>query len=87
LPDRPRLRLPPAKLDNGYMLVVVEHKGELYSLMTDSVGEVLTASADTIEKIPANLDSGWKEVASGICKLQDELLVIVDVRMLLHITP
>lgn len=81
---RKRLRLQP-KVDavQGGMFVVVEYKNELFSLMVDSVGEVLTASADAIEKAPANLSGAWKEVASGIYKLDGELLVIMDVEALL----
>ena len=63
--------------------VVVEHKGDLYSLMVDSVGEVLTASNSRIEKVPTNLNSSWREIASGIYKLDGELLVLVNVQSLL----
>ncbi len=83
-----RLRLPLDKMiaaaDSG-MFVVVEHRGELYSLMVDSVGEVLNISAADIEKTPANLDGAWKEVSSGIYKLDGELLVIMQVDSLLKI--
>ena len=65
------------------MFVVVEHKNELYSLMVDSVGEVLTASESQIEKVPGNLNGAWKEVASGIYKMAGELLVIIDIQTLL----
>ncbi len=68
--------------ENG-MFVVVEHKNELYSLMVDSVGEVMTVAAGAIEKTPANLGSAWKDVSSGIYKLDGELLVIIDVQELL----
>jgi purine-binding chemotaxis protein CheW len=80
---RRRLRLPAQESDAKHMFVVVEHKGELYSLMVDSVGDVLTASPAAIEKVPANLNGAWKEVASGIYKMSGELLVIVDVQTLL----
>lgn len=63
--------------------VVVEHKGDLYSLMVDSVGEVLTASSAMIEKTPTNLNSSWKDIAYGIYKLDGELLVLVNVQSLL----
>ncbi len=41
--------------------------------------------ADAIEKTPANVHGAWKEVASGIYKLADELLMIVDVKMMLSL--
>lgn len=80
---RHRLRLPPSAENVQSMFVVVEHKGELYSLMVDSVGDVLTAPPAMIEKVPANLSGAWKEVASGIYKMSDELLVIIDVQTML----
>ncbi|MCE2926101.1 MAG: chemotaxis protein CheW [Rickettsiales bacterium] len=82
---RRRLRLPQMDENAKYMFVVVDHKGELYSLLVDTVGDVLTAPSASIEKVPANLGGAWKEVASGIYKMSGELLVIVDVETLLKL--
>ncbi len=65
------------------MSVVVEHKNECFSLIVDSVGEVVSLPFDQLEKNPANLSGRWKEVASGIYKLQDDLLIILDIQKLL----
>jgi purine-binding chemotaxis protein CheW len=65
------------------MSVVVDHKGELYSLLVDSVGEVLSLPLARCEKNPANLAPRWKEVSNGIFRLKNELLVILDVQALL----
>ena len=67
------------------MSVVVEHDEELYSLWVDSVGDVLSLSMQDIEKPPANLPVQWRDVASGIFKLKDELMVIMDVAAVLDI--
>ncbi|MEQ1705382.1 MAG: chemotaxis protein CheW [Rickettsiales bacterium] len=82
---RRRLRLPERPEDTKSMFVVVEYRGELFSLMVDSVGEVMTVPYHSIEKSPANLGGEWKEVTTGIYKLSGELLVIVDVQSLLTI--
>jgi purine-binding chemotaxis protein CheW len=83
---RKRLNLPQQQAANASnMFVVVEHKNELFSLIVDNVGEVLTAQLGSIEKTPANLGGSWKEVASGIYKLSGELLVIIDVQTLLSL--
>lgn len=79
---RRRLGLPEL-VEAKSTFVVVERKGELYSLMVDSVGEVLTVPAGAIEKAPANLNGNWKEAASGIYRLEGELLVLIDVEVLL----
>ncbi len=82
---RRRLRLIEKENDEKSMFVVVEHRGELFSLMVDSVGEVMTVPSHSIEKSPANLGGAWKEVTTGIYKLSNELLVIIDVQAMLTI--
>jgi purine-binding chemotaxis protein CheW len=80
---RRRLRLVEKENEDKSMFVVVEHKGELFSLVVDSVGEVMTVPGHMIEKSPANLGGAWKEVTTGIYKLSGELLVIMDVEAML----
>ncbi len=82
---RARLRLPEAQKDDPCMHCVVEHKEELFSLMVDSVGDVLNIPLSRIDKSPANLEEQWKQVAAGVYKLDGELLVILDVQALLTI--
>ncbi|KJV10514.1 chemotaxis protein CheW [Elstera litoralis] len=74
----------PVNMDG--MSVVVEHSGEFYSLMVDGVGEVLTLSSAEFERNPATLDPRWRDISLGIYRLQDQLLVILDVNRLLDFT-
>ena len=53
--------------------------------MVDNVGEVMTVPDASLEKSPSNLGTSWKEVTTGIYKLADELLVIMDVQKVLTI--
>ncbi len=80
---RVRLGLPPQSPPGAAMHAVVEHKGESYSLMVDSVGEVVNLRSAEIEKTPVNLEGRWKEIASGVCRMKDELLVILNIQYLL----
>lgn len=80
---RGRLGLPPRAPEDKYMFVVVEVRGELYSLEADRVGEVMHVPPAQTERPPANLDDHWKGFATGICTLEQELLVLVDVLKLL----
>lgn len=64
--------------------IVVEHQGELYSLMVDSVGEVLSLKADEFERNPATLEPQFRKYSLGIHRLNDELLVVLDVNRLLE---
>jgi purine-binding chemotaxis protein CheW len=68
------------------MSVVVDMKGELYSLMVDSVGEVLSLPAAKFERNPPTLDPLWREFSNGIYRLEDKLLVVLDVPRLLDFT-
>lgn len=61
------------------MSVVVEHHGELYSMIVDSVGDVLSLPDGNFEKTPPTLDAVWRDVSGGIYRLEDTLLVILDV--------
>ncbi|MFZ4762053.1 MAG: chemotaxis protein CheW [Alphaproteobacteria bacterium] len=83
---RARLNLPTREKAAKVMSIVVEHKGELYSLMVDSVGEVLKLSPDSFEQNPATLDSTWREISAGIFRLKGQLLVVLDVAKLLNFT-
>lgn len=81
---RHRLHMDEMPPDAKTMYVVVEHKGELYSLIVDSVGEVLALPDDDFEKTPATLDLSWREVSLGIYRLKGQLLVILDVPAMLE---
>lgn len=68
------------------MSIVVEHHGELYSLMVDAVGEVLSIGAETLERSPATLDPVWRGVSEGVYRLEKGLLVLLNVENLLDFT-
>ena len=80
---RLRLGLPPRPKDSPGMSIVVELYGELYSLMVDEVGEVLSLSPDDFERTPATLDTRWRELSSGIYRLNGALLIVLEVDRLL----
>ena len=80
---RTRLGLPELEDGKKRMSVVVDHGGELYSLMVDSVGEVLSLTEASFERNPATLDPRWREVSAGIYRLDSTLLVVLDVSRLL----
>jgi purine-binding chemotaxis protein CheW len=82
---RTRLGIPKRPDGDHSMSVVVEHDNELYSLVVDKVGEVMTLPASDYEKSPATLDPRWHEVSSGIYRLQGNLLVVLDVARFLRV--
>jgi len=79
---RLRLGLPP-RGEGASMSIVAEHEGELYSLMVDSVGEVLALKSSDWERNPPTLDPKFRDYSLGIYRLDGELLVVLDVNRLL----
>ncbi len=69
---------------DNVMSVVVENQNELYSLMIDKVGDVLNLATRDFESSPATLDPQWRNVSQGIYRLQNSLLVVLDVPKLLE---
>ena len=81
---RLRLGLQPRPRDDHDMSIVVDFGGELYSLMVDSVGEVVAVATREFERNPATLDPLWREVSGGIYRLNEKLMVVLDVSRLLN---
>lgn len=80
---RKRLGLPKDKSASN-MSVVVEYDNELFSLVIDQVGDVLSLQKDSFEKTPATLDPLWKDISAGIYRLEKELLIVLDVPKLIN---
>lgn len=77
------LGLPPLENIENRMSVVVMHEDELYSLIIDNVGDVLTLASKDYEQNPATLDLMWRSVSMGVYRLNGQILVILDVPKLL----
>lgn len=80
---RKRLGIEASSNEGKGMSVVVEHENELYSLIIDSVGDVMKLSDADFENNPATLDPTWRNVSMGIYQLENELLVILDIPKLI----
>src|SRR5262249_7322288 len=80
---RHRLGMQPMPANMKPMYVVVDHQGELYSLIVDNVGEVLHLPDEDFEKTPATLDASWRDLSLGVYRLKEQLLVILDVPAML----
>lgn len=75
---RRRLRLPPRPGDQTPINVVVRTEEGAVSLLVDEIGDVLDVDADTYERPPENLDPAALELISGVYKLKDRLLLVLD---------
>lgn len=81
---RKRLGLAEQEADGENMSIVVEYQGEPYSLLIDSVGDVMSFPEDSYERNPVTLDACWQDISGGIFRLKGELMVLLDVEKLLN---
>jgi purine-binding chemotaxis protein CheW len=58
--------------------VTVEYGPELYTLLVDDIGEVITVATRDKEAVPNTLESAWTKFARNVIQLEGELLVILD---------
>lgn len=63
--------------------VGIDHGGEAYALIVDAVGEVMRLDQSTFEPSPVHLDRNWAALATGVHRLEDRLLVVLDVDAIL----
>jgi purine-binding chemotaxis protein CheW len=82
---RRRLGLPDQGEGGRNMAVGLEHQGESYGLLIDQVGEVMKLSADTHEPNPVHMDQRWVKLSRGVHRLDDKLLIILDVDAVLSL--
>lgn len=80
---RCRLGLAPAPEGTKRMSVVAEQGGELYALLVDEVAEAMSLKSSDFERNPPTMPAAWAAYSTGIYRLQDRLLAVLDVDKLL----
>lgn len=76
---RRRLELPPRGEDQQPMNMVVRTTGGAVSLLVDEIGDGLDADRTLWERPPENLSPAARDLISGVYKLKDRLLLVLDV--------
>jgi purine-binding chemotaxis protein CheW len=79
---RKRFGLEELAHDKQTRIVVVEVRGTVLGFIVDSVSEVLRIPADTVEP-PPRLGKVEREYVSGVGKLDNRLLILLDVDRLM----
>jgi purine-binding chemotaxis protein CheW len=82
---RRRLGLAPAAEARKRMAIGIEYKGESYGLLIDVIGEVLNLPSSGREGNPVNLEPQLARVAAGVHRLEDRLLVVLDIDRVLDL--
>jgi purine-binding chemotaxis protein CheW len=77
-----RLQIP-RDTSESLMSVVVRDGDELFAFIVDEVGDVATVPPGTLEPLPAGLDGTWAHVCTGVVRMDQGLLAVVDVTRLL----
>ena len=84
---RRRLGVPPPPPGMPRMSVVTEQASDLYALLVDQVSEVMTPPESSFERNPPTLPPAWAELCSGIYRLPDRLMVVLDIGRVLALSP
>jgi purine-binding chemotaxis protein CheW len=84
---RLRLGMPVRPSDQSHMCVIVEYVGELYALLVDEVGDVLWLGDEHYEAAPVTLSPHWRAMCQGLFRLEDQLMLVLDVDRVLKIGP
>ena len=83
---RARLGLEPVEDSaTDQMGVTIEMGIDLYTLLADSIGDVVSLSHNSYEKTPGTLDPKWRDFANGVYRLDGSLMVVLDIERLLDI--
>ncbi|WP_425614085.1 chemotaxis protein CheW [Anatilimnocola sp. NA78] len=78
------LGLPAAEFTRSTSNVIIKHTGEQVGLLVDKVAEVITCHSVDIDPLPENLGGIDSCFFSGVIKLQQHLLVVLNVTQALQ---
>lgn len=81
---RKRFEIPLAEDLDATRIIVVEIDEQHVGMIVDAVTEVLTLEDDDIETPSALVIGDSVDFITGIAKLEDQLVTIIDLRMVLH---
>lgn len=80
---RKRFNMELAEHDKNTRIVVVDIDGQVMGMVVDSVSEVLRIPASTIEPPPKVVSSIDSDYIRGVAKLEDRLLIYLDLSRIL----
>ncbi|NJO56265.1 MAG: chemotaxis protein CheW [Rhodospirillales bacterium] len=76
---RSRLNLEKRSNATAGIALTVEHNAALYTLLVDKVGDVVEVPELAKVDSTAIADRQWRDIADGIVKLDDSVIVVMDV--------
>jgi purine-binding chemotaxis protein CheW len=68
-------------------MIVLDDGDETLALVVDRAGDVVAVSEDDYESPPESVDDGANRLVSGAYKLQQRLLLVLDVERVARLDP
>ncbi len=79
---RKRFGLEPSEATDDTRIVVVESDGRIVGFVVDKVNEVLRLDQSVVDQPPALGGGQMSQYISGVGKLEDRLIILLDVKLL-----
>jgi purine-binding chemotaxis protein CheW len=73
------LGLPKTERSRQTRNLIVHHRGESIGLLVDRISDILTLRGDQIDPPPTNVDGVAGRLMSGVCTLDSEIVVLLDI--------
>jgi purine-binding chemotaxis protein CheW len=73
------LGLPKSNSNQQTRNLIVHHQGEAIGLLVDQISDILTLRDDEINPPPTNVDGVDGRLMSGVCTLESEIVVLLDI--------
>lgn len=80
---RKRFHLPSIEINENWKILILKVKDMLFGIMVDAISEVEKIETDVIEKAPKVVSGVNGEFISGIAKLEERLLILLDTEKIL----
>jgi purine-binding chemotaxis protein CheW len=78
------LGLPASEASRQSRNLIVHHRGEAIGLLVDRISDILTLRDDEISPPPTNVDGVDGRLMSGVCALEAEIVVLLDIDEVLY---
>lgn len=81
---RQRFNIPKKQQDDNTRIIVVSLEDVRVGLIVDAANDVITVNSENIEPTPSVIDSIDNKFISGVAKVQDRLIIILDLFKVLN---
>lgn len=58
--------------------IIIQYKDELFDIVVDKVGEVISFDSNEVQETPIIIDSEWQKMVIGVVKQKDMIVSLVN---------